>query len=579
MGKNEMLKKLSQFAIFVYFSIDIVLIASNGNEIDFSAYREGGVHHNIQRRCFEYAINSNSRAGDVVVFYLGQMQIIDNNLIASTMSRTHVAIVTACEQCHRRFDEISLGHMKRGKLFVFETSFQSSSTFSMHQIIESLSNETLYDSRGYFIVYLNLNLSRNAHFDNDDKINASAAGNRMHQKSTEIIIRNALTNTFAILWSHKIFNAIVMMCDNISTLSSNCSFFTWFPYDGRAQCGKVINDFVRIDECIMSEATGRLHFHYGAQKNVYFDENDNAQTSSDKRNQNGFHENVNETSGASANDKNIILVGGDRYEFHVIDINNYTKHNFSNETKGKNNLIDCMQMSEAQHNLYNLSAEMKPMLELKKVNETMSWSQRERDRNVELAGKYFVYDYRPFGTIEFRVNDYQSLRSSLSVSMNPTTPKTHHPSQHRWRSSVAFSQRTIANVHRPHFYEKIPYDLHGCAVEAIVIVWPPFVTAKTAQFYGLEHKLILDVSRNMNFHINANSRQMRRTSNSRINSETMKNILMNASCDLAFGNIYPVYDAHKSYDSSIGYLYDQVNWIVPLGAPLPVWMNIFNCFR
>lgn len=51
----------------------------------------------------------------------------------------------------------------------------------------------------------------------------------------------------------------------------------------------------------------------------------------------------------------------------------------------------------------------------------------------------------------------------------------------------------------PHFFHKVPHDLGGCPVRALVAVWPPMVTDPgRTDWVGMEQKLVLDVARFMN---------------------------------------------------------------------------------
>lgn len=189
----------------------------------------------------------------------------------------------------------------------------------------------------------------------------------------------------------------------------------------------------------------------------------------------------------------------------------------------------------------------------------------ERERNKKLAENYFQYDYYPYGVMEFRVeNDENYLREN------------HDKSNCTGWLSRGFRKSL------PHFPDKIPNDLNGCRIDALAIVWPPFVTAETATFYGLEHKLMLDVSRQMNFELAVEYRDLHMSLLSNRNTretDILSQIFQNSSATMAFGNIYPLVDMHQVVDPSIGYLYDQINWIVPKAEYLPAWLNLLNCFR
>jgi len=48
---------------------------------------------------------------------------------------------------------------------------------------------------------------------------------------------------------------------------------------------------------------------------------------------------------------------------------------------------------------------------------------------------------------------------------------------------------------------------------------------------------------------------------------------------MIIGNIYPNIEVHEEFDHSIAYLYDHVNWVVPLAGKQPVWLNLTSAFR
>lgn len=651
--------------------------------------------HNIHQKCFEYILNSNIKHSDVVVWWSdsnSDFDFADYNLIEKIMDKTHVIILNENVLINRlnvkhfsnpnnvNNNNDTFSHqIKNGDIFSIVTDISS-----LYNTIESISKEIVYNSRGYFAIYLqqqqpqpkkqqyhqqqpdnimlkwksfpidsridnhewthNVNDSRkwieNGHsnkvMERDDFFNKNNNNN----------IDKILRKAFRILWSRNIFNAIIMLCDdnkvNIKMRPTivKCSIFTWFPYDEQCLCGNVIEHFVKIDECVFDGRLNHLMFHYAKENKLYYGESvcgineslsdecnhlENKNHSQHRNSSSVISTKINKENENEVDGEPLLSITGIGYEDKVVNINthvlpkfhltqnefnilmemqkdnnnyegqrnsinvddnnkNNTNNNIDNNNTGNNN--NCNEgnrkLSKAKHNLCYTNV-INPMLLLHTIvtNNTaanindpiLSRNVRERDQNHKLASKFFEYDYRPFGTIEFHENNnflikkFSSMnhRKFMKININNYNKENRKP-----------VQRTISNILRPHFYEKIPNNLNGCKYKAAVVVWPPFVTPSSARFYGLEHKLIRDVLRHMNIEMIEKYVQ---NENIRIQSESMKNLLVNMSCDFGFGNLYPTNNMHKTLDTSIGYLYDQVNWIVPLGKPLPAWTNLLNCFR
>lgn len=475
----------------------------------------------------------------------------------------------------------------------------------------------------------------------------------------EKMIHGTLKHVFRSLWSRHIFNAVIMLCETIDmetetktmafTSSSSkladgagvvvCAYYTWFPFDECSKCGQSIEHFVKIDECVYDKNRNHLQFHYSAENKWYFGVSDD-----DEQGQINNRRRLNESgpngrrSGNHVPNENKIVVGNVPHSY------TYTfqmDKNFNNNTSLFNLSSDGSNMGTTNggggsfqmeitnwsnvdgdvdgiepFNLCILNA-LCPSVRLFVINETQS-TNRERVRNQELAKNYFKYDVREFGTIEFRKNrivehlttghGMPATNTNNMTDFDANTP-TRLPSimmkdqqqRQRRRRRLQQCQRTISNRHRPHFYEKIPSDLLGCVYDALVIVWPPFVTPATAAFYGLEHKLLLDVARHMNYRMNETYKQFGNAMDGRdegggngdgdagteagegVGGEEKTTysygILVNSTASMAFGNIYPIANMHNKFDASIGYLYDHVNWAVPLARTAPAWLNLFNCFR
>lgn len=525
--------------------------------------------------------------------------------------------------------------LNKGNVFIIETNISS-----CDRAIASISKSTVYNSRANFILLLSTeshdtvrtlavvdtqscekeikskNHSHNAEqsdADNNNTFNNSTRPKRPavdHKINDEKMIHGTLRHVFHLLWSRHIFNAVIMLCETIdtpatmsttkttsttSTTTANaqatvevCSFYTWFPFDESSKCGQCIEHFVKIDECVYDKIRNYLQFHYAKENKWYFGVSDDEQCQINNRrhtdNDNAEPENNNikpsRRNGNHFPNEKKIFVGNVAYTFAYTFqtnknfINNISMFNVhtENSTEYEMNISNFGHHSNVDSiDQFNLcySKATNPSVRLFMINETLTHLNRERAQNQEFATNYFKYEYREFGTIEFRKN-------------RPTIPNNHIPAyrtEANTTKSPSIIVRIISNPHRPHFYEKIPSDLLGCVYDTFVIVWPPFVTPVTAAFYGLEHKLLLDVARHMHYQMNETYKQFGNAIQEGRKTKYSYGILVNSSASFVFGNIYPVANMHNKYDASIGYLYDHVNWAVPLATAAPAWLNLFNCFR
>lgn len=605
-------------------------------------------------KCVEYIITSNIVVEDLVVIWRRpKSKVIGHSLIQRIMSVANVQIASEFktvhiwnkysridvmlpstrsqrQMAHDDDDDESFRHkLNKGNVFIIETSVSA-----CDRTIASISKSIVYDSRANFILLVSVErndtmvdddrtthscenkIKRKNHLHNDEQCdtihintfnNVTNTAGIDRKTNDEKMIHGTLKHVFGLLWTRHIFNAIIMLCETIDTISPTtttskmstdaaldvCAIYTWFPYDESSKCGQRIEDFVKIDECVYDKNRKHLQFHYSEENKWYFGVSDG-----DEQGQIN-NRRVNESASDSTGDirrngnhvrnENKIVVGNVPHTFA------YTfqmDKNFNNNTSLFNMSLstangECeMKIASSSSNInasdvdgierFNLCAlnALNPSVRLFVINETQT--NRERVRNQEMAQNYFKYVVREFGTIEFRKNpnvEHLTMRrTEMPSNINAINAKI-------TRSPSILMERIISNRYRPHFYEKIPSDLHGCVYDTHVIVWPPFVTPVTAAFYGLEHKLLLDVARHMNYQMNETHKRFNISIEDGGKNAYSYGALVNSSASLAFGNIYPVANMHNKYDASIGYLYDHVNWAVPLATTAPAWLNLFNCFR
>lgn len=610
-------------------------------------------------KCVEYIIMSNIDENDLVVVWRRQMsKVIGHSLIQRIMNVANVLIATDYNSTgqvlhkYSRADEMLVATMmadgddesftnnnlSKGNVFIIETSVSG-----CDRAIASISKSRVYNSRGNFILLVSnerndtmvddlddeeddddvathscekeIKWKNHSHDDEQcDTVNINTFGNVTNPAggdrkiNDEKMIHGTLKHVFRLLWARYIFNAVIMLCETIDTVTSLpssplpveaaidvCAFYTWFPFDESSECGQRIEDFVKIDECVYDKNRNHLQFHYSEENKWYFsvsDGSEQGQINNRRLNENESNHGINNNTdyepsrrnGNHVPNENKIFVGNvpHTYAYTFQTNKNFTNNislfnvspamgGFEMKIANWSDTNNANDVDSIEHlNLCALNA-FNPSVELFVINETRT--NRQRMQNQALARNYFKYECREFGTIEFRKNRF---------SNDLPTPKTTNTNDAKiMRASSIIIGRVISNRRRPHFYEKIPNDLLGCVYDTIAFIWPPFVTPVTAAFYGLEHKLLLDVARHMNYRMNETYKLLGNESHVQDVGKTTYSygILVNSSATLAFGNIYPKAHMQNKFDASIGYLYDHVNWAVPLAVPAPAWLNLVHCFR
>lgn len=114
--------------------------------------------------------------------------------------------------------------------------------------------------------------------DDDFDVDDDADDDKNGQKApafVEEILNKTLAQTFEMLSTHSIYNAVVMLC-YCTNDGNTCNFYTWFPFDGPSKCGKNIEHFVKLDECEYDKKTNNLLFHYAEENKLRFNTNQTA---------------------------------------------------------------------------------------------------------------------------------------------------------------------------------------------------------------------------------------------------------------------------------------------------------------
>lgn len=348
-----------------------------------------------------------------------------------------------------------------------------------------------------------------------------------------------------------------MACDKND--SKVCSVYTWFPFDKGSDCGRTADNFIQIDECVLEDNNPDprpdidcFNVHYGResyQRHSYIRDR-HVSNGDGMKNDREQMRNVQRPSSASASAQQAKAHHFD----HISTFNNDT-------------LSPAMPARHIHFENIN-SCYNEPMVVLSPPP-TVTPTPRQWDKKY--TRQFFTSNYKPYGLIEFREWNVANIdMDEADGKPRPSSP------EYQWFHT---DQRTVRHVHQPHFYEKIPSNFGGCQYRALLFIWPPFVTLPRATFYGLEHKLMLDVARYMNFQLVEEYVDIQNMSNVKSRSEQLYQRFLDSNAALAFGNVYPNAKMQNYVDYSIGYLYDLVNWVVPLAGNQPTWLNLVNCFR
>lgn len=529
----------------------------------------------VKQECIQYLVDSNVHAGNLVMIVLSPATSY-NSFIRNTMARTNVVVVHPdpvnpfTQKPIRRYPiKNDISNDFQHKFGIVGSYIIETSLFMMDHVIEFISRTDGYNSRANFILIITdgsteITSSRPASVQTPATSSSSPSPLPIHRASFRNETGNrinddngtsngteqhvSLQQTFRSLWRFYIFNSIVMICDE-SNLKV-CSVYTWFPFEKGSQCGNNTGNFLRIDECVsmVSGNMSCLYVHYGADHHLH-----HRHFSVHKKNDFAIRlESVHHSKTGSADEHAMD---------HLSTINNETMQQEGQQFH-----------TQPINNCHNKPRVVLTVPQLPSPPASFHYPHRPWDEKY--TKQFFTSNYKPYGLIEFR------QWATENVDMNDSTSLD----EYQLFSTLSngndgCEQRTIPNTLTPHFYEKIPSNLHGCEFHALLFIWPPFVTSPTATFYGLEHKLMLDVSRFMNFRMLEKYIEIQNIAQSNTKSDQLYQMLLDSQAVLAFGNVYPNTRMHRKIDHSIGYLYDLINWVVPLAANKPSWLNLVNCFR
>ncbi|XP_055599175.1 uncharacterized protein LOC129748543 [Uranotaenia lowii] len=321
-----------------------------------------------------------------------------------------------------------------------------------------------------------------------------------------------LAAVFRLLWQFYIHNFLLIHCPESEP--HHCPIYTWFPYGRYSSCTENFFNYERIDRCSRGRNFPPLLVEY----------------------LNGPLE---------------------EYETHLVPDDDPPMGTEIFHTSPPSDPVEI----DEQNCPYQ---QQQPNQSICIPNQFFFTAERLRAKDFQRPQ---TKNSAPTGTIE--------MRSSAGPLQEPPTSDPHFVRQAlgTYPSDFPASDHPerVISPRKPHFFHKVPDDLGGCRVRALLAIWPPFVTdpART-DWIGMEHKLALDVGRFMNFRLQE-----------QYSSDGIQGLMeafKSQSVELCFGNLYPRFDRHEETDHSVGYLHDEIDWVVPLAGSQPLWMNLGAAF-
>lgn len=545
--------------------------------------------NNLKYKCATYLISKNIKSGDLVMIFQNDQQqqqqsnslfnlMIDHNFISSTMKSTNVMLVNYNEWSKSEpfFSPNKFQHqLGIVSVYVIESSIRTlKKQLSMAFDITNTNHQRLrmeFNSRAMVILFL-------------------AYENTLNDDVNENLLR-----AFNIFWHYYIFNTLIMVCTNgidgnksstVSMSYGGCSVYTWYPYDSLSNCGQNLSNYEKIFECNYNSIDNN--------STTYTDDciRINYTNSYDKLSIEKMYSNINDNNvddedewwwrkrcwqyiEANRNDMQSVVGMNDDGNFNNgtwtrVPIPSRPISSASRRRKSHLHDEDVFGFFEDDNNSATQQQNASGQQQQQQQHHDTIIVQRQDERNWDkkYVGEFFAYNYRPYGTIEYRQEKNENDKDNDNRKAKPVS------------AQLRRTNKRIPIGGTTHFFDKIPANMDGCRFRCLLFVWPPFVTPPHIKWIGLEHKLLLDISRYMNFHLDEDYVSVSlNVHDGTENNFQLLNVLSNSSADLAFGNIYPNIDVHKSFDNSIGYLYDHVNWVVPLARDQPMWLNLVRCFR
>lgn len=578
---------------------------------------------NLKYKCAKYIISMNIKPGNLVMILQNNQQhkkheqeetyknlsisMIDHNFISYIMQSTNVILVNHNEwpmsDTNKKFNKNHFSFVPHTFLhglgivsfYIIESTIHTLKKKLMSLQITNTNNQYQYhhhhyimefNTRGMYILFL------------DTK-------NILNNDVNENLLR-----AFNIFWHYNIYNTLIMVCNNTITTTrttnrnndenqlsnGSCNVYTWYPYDSLSNCGRNLSNYEKIFECNYNTSDNhciwinytkdyKKLFARGIYSNVQDDEMWSVCSRMYNNNNELNRNNMESNYGDDGNDRK------------TNNNSNNVKRNFNKQKRTTLpipfSMTSSSSLSSLPSSLSSSSSLPSPPFILwgrrqkihlhkenrydffedcKQKNDNGQQHDDEKNWDKKYVKEFFSYNYRPYGTIEFRQNVNKNVNANKDINDNiKVSAQLHHHIENK--------RKFITNT-ASHFFDKIPTNMNKCRFSCLLFVWPPFVTPPHIKWYGLEHKLLLDISRYMNFQLNETYQSVSfNMHDGNDKSFELLNILSNSSIDMAFGNVYPNIDMHQYFDYSIGYLYDHVNWVVPLAKDQPMLLNLVRCFR
>lgn len=180
------------------------------------------------------------------------------------------------------------------------------------------------------------------------------------------------------------------------------------------------------------------------------------------------------------------------------------------------------------------------------------------------------------------VPNHRNYRDCFIYGWKPFDPPTYCG----YHNETAYGRVRIQNIcsqgvleNKKKLFENIiPQDLTGCYLDVIALKRQPFISDDEDD-PNLEKKLIEELAGIFKLETKYELvNEFRGEKDDEEWSGALRHIVSGKG-DVLFGGVFPDYDVHEDFDSSIPYLTDFYTWVVPRAYKSPPWVSLIIIFQ
>lgn len=127
------------------------------------------------------------------------------------------------------------------------------------------------------------------------------------------------------------------------------------------------------------------------------------------------------------------------------------------------------------------------------------------------------------------------------------------------------------------FTNVIKKNLYGCAIDFLIMKYPPFVLNENA---GIEIAMLREIKAYFNFTMNMHIEEISTDWGERYPNKTWSGKLRHVKENEVFGigNVQATAGMYEDFDISTGYISEQDVWVVPKAQRMDSWKSIYSMF-